>query len=292
MKKAISKVLIMGSHQYKSPEILDTIKQVHKLLVQRGLEAVVSQETVQQLTQHAYQVAKPEAYQECDLIIVVGGDGNIIRACHIAIPYDIPVVGINKGRLGFLADIKPSHLEAELASILDNQGTTEQRFLISATIQDEYGHTIREHAAINEVVLLPSEIAAHMISFSVFINDEFMCDQRADGIIVATPTGSTAYALSAGGPIVHPSLDALVLVPMFAHTLTSRPIMLPGNDVVRLHVDKNNQASPRISCDGKRRILVAPGHNIIINKLSARLTIVHPPSYNYFDTLRSKLGWN
>ncbi len=145
--------------------------------------------------------------------------------------------------------------------------------------------------ALNDVVLLPGDELAQMIEFDIIIDGHFVCHQRADGLIIATPTGSTAYALSGGGPILHPQLNAIVLVPMFPHTLSSRPIVVSGDANIELYISERNEASPYVSCDGQSRVKIAPGSHLHIERHEHMLQLIHPDSYEYFATLREKLGW-
>jgi NAD+ kinase len=226
--------------------------------------------------------------KNCDLIIVVGGDGSMLNAAHLAVDHDLPVLGINRGRLGFLTDIRPDELN-KVDEVLSGKFIEEERFLLEAAIYHSTGE-VTQAIALNDVVLLPGNIA-HMIEFEVQVDHQMICSQRADGIIIATPTGSTAYALSGGGPILYPQLDAIVLVPMFPHTLSSRPIVLKSNSEITIHLSPANEAYPKVSCDGQKRITLEPGGKIKIKKKSKTLRLIHPLDYNYFQTLREKLGW-
>lgn len=233
-------------------------------------------------------IAAKDLKKHADLLIVVGGDGSMLNAAHIAVAQQLPVLGINRGRLGFLTDIHPDHFD-KIDAILNGQYQEESRFLLDASIKCN-SKLIANEAALNDVVLLPGDVA-QMIEYDVYINDEFVCNQRADGLIVATPTGSTAYALSGGGPILHPTLDAIVLVPMFPHTLSSRPIVVRSNSKIRITIAKENDVSPYVSCDGQTRVAVAPGSDIQIQKKPQELRLIHPQDYNYYETLRRKLDW-
>lgn len=224
--------------------------------------------------------------QQSDLIIVVGGDGSLLQASRTAASYGKPVVGINRGRLGFLADIKPSEIETKLNAILHGDYFQEERFLLEAQTSSQN----KPAPALNDIVLASTD-NAHMMEFSVYINNCFMCSERADGMIIASPTGSTAYALSGGGPIVHPTLDALVLVPMFSHTLTSRPIVVPGNSQITLVLGEQVEIPAKLSLDGQVRTELNQGERVTINKKAETLTLLHPNDYNYYDNVRSKLHW-
>ena len=229
------------------------------------------------------------AHPSCaiDLIIVVGGDGSLITAAHTAIAMDIPILGINRGRLGFLTDIHPDQLQV-IDQILNGDYQKEQRFGLSVILAPRDSTTC--HTALNDAVLLPAD-QAQMIEFSVYVDEHHVCHHRADGMIIATPTGSTAYALSGGGPILYPSLEAIVLVPMFPHTLSSRPIVIPNKSTITLKISAHNGKAPYISCDGKARTPIQPGSEVRIQHQKKPLTLIHPRGYNYFQTLREKLHW-
>ncbi|MCP3427680.1 NAD(+) kinase [Opacimonas viscosa] len=226
---------------------------------------------------------------EADLAIVVGGDGNMLGAARVLARFDIDVVGVNRGNLGFLTDISPDNIENELDTLFAGKGKSEQRFLLEV---DVFRHESLKstNVAVNEVVLHHGKVA-HMMEFEVYINDQFMFSQRSDGLIIATPTGSTAYSLSGGGPILMPTLDALTLVPMFPHTLTSRPIVVDADSTITLRVSKVNSDTLQVSCDSHIALNILPGDEVVIRKSPNKLTIVHPPSYDYFNVLRTKLNW-
>ena len=188
------------------------------------------------------------------------------------------MLGINRGHLGFLTDINPKELH-RISDVLNGNYTREERFLLKTSLG----------IALNDVVLLPGE--AQLIEFDIMINNQFVCQQRADGLIIATPTGSTAYALSGGGPILHPHLNAMVLVPMFPHTLSSRPIVIDSDAKIELIISEHKNKTANISCDGQQRIPVEPGTRITIEKHEKKLHLIHPDNYDYFATLREKLGW-
>lgn len=226
--------------------------------------------------------------KDADLILVVGGDGSLLNAAHIALQNDLPVLGINRGRLGFLTDIYPNELD-KIREVLNGNYEDEERFLLFAEITHDK-KTLYKNIALNDVVLMLGDIP-QMIEFETYINERFVCSQRADGLIIATPTGSTAYALSGGGPILHPNLNAIVLVPMFPHTLSSRPIVVEANTKTEICISKNNEDSPYVSCDGLERKKVPPGGSIHIKRYEKTLRLIHPEDYSYFGTLREKLGW-
>lgn len=225
---------------------------------------------------------------QIDLMIVVGGDGSLLNAAHHAANHELPVLGINRGRLGFLTDIHPQHLH-EVGEILNGQFFSEQRSLLAIEHQ-RHQRVLHQGLALNEAVLLPGDVA-QMIEFDLLVNEQFVCHHRADGMIIATPTGSTAYALSGGGPILHPELAAMVLVPMFPHTLSSRPIVISDSSHVILKISSHNEKHPYLSTDGLSRIAVHAGDEIHIKRHPKTLKLIHPNSYRYFQRLREKLHW-
>ncbi len=224
----------------------------------------------------------------CDLLIVIGGDGSLLHATHAVINQETPVLGINRGSLGFLTDIHPNELN-KIEAILNGKYILEKRFLLTANIEQQ-GKLIGTDDALNEVAIIPN-MTPHMIEFEIYIDDQFVCSQNSDGLIIATPTGSTAYALSGGGPILHPQLDAIVLVPMFPHTLSSRPIVVEGNRRIDIIISPNNTSPPRLSCDGQDYLTTPVGCHITVSKKAQSLHLIHPLDYNYYEALRSKLHW-
>ncbi|GAA5131470.1 NAD(+) kinase [Thalassotalea piscium] len=224
-----------------------------------------------------------------DLAIVVGGDGYMLGAARVLSCYNIGVIGVNRGNLGFLTDLSPNNLIPPLEQILKGESRSEQRFLIEAEVY-RHGKLKSSNSAVNEAVLHAGKVAS-MIEFEVYIDNSFMFSQRSDGLIVSTPTGSTAYSMSAGGPILTPNLNALTLVPMFPHTLTSRPIVVDGNSEIKLALAKENHENLQVSCDGHVILAVMPGDEVIIRKSENTLRLIHPLDHNYFNVLRNKLNW-
>ena len=225
----------------------------------------------------------------CDLVVVVGGDGSMLNvAKHVALE-GVPVIGVNRGNLGFLTDILPDEIETQLDEVLAGKFTVENRFLLDAVLNDAEENKALG-SALNDVVLHPGK-AAQMIEFELFVNGKFVYSQESDGLIVATPTGSTAYSLSAGGPIMHPDLNAVVLVPMYPHSLNSRPIVIDGDCEIKLVVAAKESLQPQVSCDGDVRYTASAGDEIIVTKKSVPLKLIHPNNHSFYETCRSKLGW-
>jgi len=224
-----------------------------------------------------------------DLAIVVGGDGYMIGAARVLSCFDIGVIGVNRGNLGFLTDLSPSDFVKPLEEILAGKSHSEQRFIIEAEVY-RHGKLKSCNSAVNEAVLHAGKVAS-MIEFEVYIDNSFMFSQRSDGLIVSTPTGSTAYSMSAGGPILTPNLNALSLIPMFPHTLTSRPIVVDGDSEIKLVLANDNHENLQVSCDGHVILTVMPGDEVIIRKSEYTLRLIHPLDHSYFNVLRNKLNW-
>ncbi|HAS6238818.1 TPA: NAD(+) kinase [Vibrio vulnificus] len=231
-----------------------------------------------------------ELGEKADLAIVVGGDGNMLGAARILSRFNTRVIGVNRGNLGFLTDLNPEDFQHSLKAVLDGAYIEEERFLLEAEIH-RHGQVKSHNAALNEAVLHPGQVA-HMIEFEVYIDESFAFSLRADGLIVSTPTGSTAYSLSGGGPILSPSLNAISLVPMFPHTLSSRPLVVDGNRRIKLLVSPDNRGTQEVSCDGQVSLPVSPGDEIHIYQSPNRLRLIHPKDYSYYHVLRNKLSWS
>lgn len=273
----------------KSHGVIGTLKSLIHYLRELGQNFIVEKETGASLNDGTLElIDREQMSSQCNLIIVVGGDGSLLHAAHAVVKNETPVLGINRGRLGFLTDIHPTELE-KIKAILEGDYLLEKRFLLTATIEQN-GKLLGSSNALNEVALVPDGMP-HMNEFEIYIDDQFVCSQHSDGIIIATPTGSTAYALSGGGPILHPHLDAIVIVPMFPHTLTLRPIVLEGSQRITVVITPNNTMPPRLTCDGFNINTTPPDSHITIQKNPQRLHLIHPLDYDYYETLRSKLHW-
>ncbi|MGL4204691.1 MAG: NAD(+) kinase [Aeromonadaceae bacterium] len=289
MSMHFATVALIGKPNH--PGTNQTLQILNDFLTSLGIDTLVESRVAQQLgVASAQALDLVDLGKAADLAIVVGGDGNMLGAARMLARYDVPVLGVNRGNLGFLTDLSPQDFEAPLTDVLNGHYQTEQRFLLNTSVY-RYGELKSTNTALNEAVLHPGKIA-HMIDFAVHIDDVFMYSQRADGIIVATPTGSTAYALSAGGPILTPQLNAISLVPMFPHTLSCRPIVIDADSEVKLVVSPDNiDDQLQISCDGHITLEVHPGDEIVIRKCQHRLRLIHPIGHSYFNVLRNKLGW-
>jgi NAD+ kinase len=224
------------------------------------------------------------------LVIVIGGDGTFLSAARSLVDYDVPLLGINVARLGFLTDLNPLELPEPLDAILAGQFLEERRFLLQASIA-RGNSNVFSTTALNDVVVHKCNIA-RLIEFETHVDNHFVYRQRSDGLIVSTPTGSTAYALAGGGPILHPSLDAIVLVPICPHTLTNRPLVVDMDSRIEIVLGEGEQAEGHLTCDGQTAVELFPCDRVIIQRKQRWLRLIHPAGYDYFSTLRSKLGWN
>lgn len=275
--------------RHKNQQATETLQELLSFLVSLNQNCIIEHETALSLPHCKVPVlSREELCKQSNLLIVVGGDGNLLHTAHDAVSHNIPVIGINRGRLGFLTDILPHRLD-KIKAILEGHFILEKRFLIEATVLHEDQLIGKDHA-LNEVALIPNSVP-HMTEFEIYVDNQFVCSQDSDGLIIATPTGSTAYALSGGGPILHPQLDALVIVPMFPHTLSMRPIVIEANQTIDIVISPNNSATPRLSCDSHHFIETYPGSTIQIKKFAHALQLLHPTDYDYYESLHSKLHW-
>jgi NAD+ kinase len=226
---------------------------------------------------------------KCDLAIVVGGDGTLLNAARSLAEPGVAVLGVNLGRLGFLVDVSPEDMTRQLAQIFAGDYTQEERTLLHASVTRE-GQPIDDSSALNDVTIHKKDIA-RMIELDTWINGHFLNTNRSDGLIVATPTGSTAYALSGGGPILHPGLEAITLVPICPHTLSNRPIVVNDDSRIEIVIHEGTLQA-QISCDGQVNLTLDPGDRVTVRKHDHSLRLIHPPGHDYFDILRRKLRWS
>lgn len=281
-------IAIIGHPRHNSA--LVTHKMVYQWLTEHGYCVMIEQQIAQDLQlKDAIPGSLADIGRRADIAVVIGGDGNMLSAARVLACYDIKVIGVNRGNLGFLADLNPENTLQQLADVLKGKYIEEQRFLLETCVykkQQQYSIS----TAINEIILHSGKVA-HMIEFEVYIDDCFAFSQRSDGLIIATPTGSTAYSLSAGGPILTQSLDAIVLVPMFPHTLSSRPLVINSNSTIRLKFAQVGN-DLKINHDSQISLPIQDSEEVLIRRSNFHLNLIHPNNYSYFNTLSSKLGWS
>ncbi|HBO12677.1 MAG TPA: NAD(+) kinase [Halieaceae bacterium] len=279
--------LVGRSRQEGLQELLDELLD---LLGDRVGEVMLEDRLGAVATRDCPLLTREEIGERADLVIVLGGDGSLLSAARTMARFETPVLGINRGRLGFLTDISPDEVSELVPAVLEGRYEREERFLLDVNVERE-GKVVARADALNDVVL-NSGTSAQMIEFELSIDGEFVYRQRADGLIISTPTGSTAYSLSGGGPIMHPSLDAIVLVPMFPHTLSSRPIVVKGDSLIRLDVLERNRIHPPVTCDGQVNMTARPGDAVVLRKKPHRLTLLHPLGHSFYASCRDKLRWS
>ena len=285
---AFKKIGVIG--RYKSA-FAETLRSMTDFLDKRKAEYLVGEEVAALLPFANYEtMPTAKIGSACDLIIVLGGDGSLLAAARMLAHHNVPVLGINRGRLGFLTEVLPDQIEERVGAVLDGDYKIEKRFLLTSSLLRD-GEKKGKAEALNDVVV-NSGTSAKMIEFDLFIDDEFVYHQRSDGLIVSTPTGSTAYSLSGGGPIMHPTLDAVVLVPMFPHTLSSRPIVVDGNSEIKVIIRDSNEIHPPVICDGQVHLTAEPGDTVLIRKKRHKLSLIHPPETSFYASCRDKLGWS
>ena len=276
--------------KHGDPRVGETLGRLIGLLRARGLAVVLDDQS-----RGAYPgrgipvVARAALGRRCDLVVVVAGDGTFLSAARSLVDQDVPLLGVNLGRLGFLADVMPDEMSVRLNEILDGDFIDERRFLLDVAVERGI-ERVFSGSALNEAVTHKSSMA-RLVEFETYIDGHLVNSQRSDGLIVATPTGSTAYALSGGGPILHPSLDAIVLVPICPHTLSSRPVVVGGGSVVEVVLGDDSESSVQLSCDGQTTVELAAGDRISIRKRHPDLHLIHPAGHEYYATLRAKLHW-
>ncbi len=267
-----------------------SLRRLVSFLGKQSLEVLLDEETSSAMPDSALKIeSRSVLADKCDLIIVVGGDGSLLSAARAFAGHDVKILGINRGRLGFLTDISPEEIEYKVGEVLEGKYNTEERTLLNSKVFRN-SKAVAETIALNDVVVHPGKFI-RMIEFELFIDEKFVYRQRSDGLIISSPTGSTAYALSGGGPIMHPGLDATVLVPMNPHTLSSRPIVISGDCQIKLAISESNHLNPHVSCDGQTHVVTQPGDEVFISKHDKRLQLIHPEGHDFYETCRTKLGW-
>lgn len=224
-----------------------------------------------------------------DLAIAIGGDGTMLNVARHLAEHDVPIIGVNQGRLGFLSDIPVDNMLDEIGKILDGEFNIEERFLLHAEIMRK-GKIIHDAKALNDVVVNKGELA-RLLEFETFEDGEFVNRMRADGVIIATPTGSTAYALSAGGPILHPNLPAIVVVPICPHTLSDRPIVVDSDSVIEIVMISKASQNANVTFDGQSNIPLQEGDHIYVRRAEHQVRLVHPLHSSHYEVLRAKLNW-
>ncbi len=273
------------------PGIANTLNSLYQFLVRRHFSVIIDEKSTRFINQTDISAFPIENLgQHSDIVIAVGGDGTFLSAARAIVNDGIPLIGVNLGRLGFLVDISPEQLSSKLDKILHGHFRQEQRSLLRAKIIRNK-RVIHEQTAFNEVVV-HRWVTPSMIEIITTVNGVYLNTQRSDGLIISTPTGSTAYSLSAGGPVIHPSLKALVLVPLNPHTLSNRPVVIDDNSEIEICFSQTKQINALVTCDHLEIPEVLISDKILIKKEAKSINILHPEDHDFFHTLREKLNWS
>jgi NAD+ kinase len=287
MSQEFKTVALVG--KYQSQGIAEPLIDIAGLLKQNDYVPLIEQETADNIGLTSYDVAPIESIgRRADVAIVVGGDGTMLSVARLLAPHKVPLIGINQGRLGFMTDVAMKDKREALTAILRGEYDAEERHILAGTVIRQ-GQVLLDTLSLNDVVVSRGVIGG-MIEMTVSIDGKFVYNQRADGLIIATPTGSTAYALSANGPIVHPNLSAIVLVPVAPHALTNRPIALSDDCTVELVLTRGRDAGAHF--DGQAHISLLERDIIRVRLSEHRIRFLHPKGYDYFRMLREKLHWS
>lgn len=286
MKSIFKNIALIG--KFMNAETNEQIGALARFLAEQKLGVVIEEITAQQSMLSGYAVAPiDDIGQDVDLAIVLGGDGTMLTAARSFVDYDIPLIGVNRGRFGFLTDLEAENMLEGITQILAGEFDREERMLLTASLQRN-GELITKGHALNDVVINKNG-AAKLIELEVHINGQFVHTQRSDGLIVSTPTGTTAYSLSAGGPILHPTLDAIALVPICAHTLSNRPIAINSASCVEVTLMHAEDAC--VHFDGQLHSALLEGDKMIIRRAEETIALLHPRGHSHFAMLREKLNW-
>ena len=285
MSTTFQTVAVFGRHT--DPRVAEPMTALAGFLVERGVDVLVSADVDLEIA--GRRTPEDKLAPSADLMIVVGGDGTMLYATRLAVGHSVPLLGINRGRLGFLADITPGEMLRRLDEVLDGVYEEERRLMLEAVIEN--GESAPRRAlALNDVVLQKRAVG-RMLDFENWIDGVYVNTHGGDGLIIATPTGSTAYALSGGGPIIHPSLDAIALVPICPHTLSDRPIVVRADARIEVRVLQRPDTLAAVSCDGLPLGELTAGQRLLVQAATERVLLIHPRGHDYFRLLRSKLHW-
>ncbi len=277
--------------RYADTRVLESLALLQSHLAAKGITtiALADEPLPEPLPASLERVSEATLVERADLVIVIGGDGTLLYAAGLVAERGTPLLGINRGRLGFLTDVLPEDMIASVDAVFAQQCEVDQRTLLAAELRNSAGQTLRG-LALNDVVLQKSE-TGHLLDFETRVNGRYVNTHGGDGLIIASATGSTAYALSCGGPIVEPQLDVLVVAPICPHTLSDRPVVVSGRSQIEVALVDRPDSQASVSCDGRRLGELLPGDTLTVKPSRLKTTLLHPPGYDYFRLLRSKLHW-
>jgi NAD+ kinase len=288
MQRSFSTIGLVGksADSRTAPLVATLLDALHR----RGADVILEQGIGDAVNPGAFKIASlEEMAEQADLVVVIGGDGTLLATARAAALHETPMLGINLGRLGFLVDVLPDHAVTELNAVLDGAYELEPRAMLeTALVRD--GIPIHQGVALNDAVLHVQNVI-RVIEFDTFIDGLDVGRLRADGLIVATPTGSTAYSLSAGGPILTPDLDAMIIVPICPHSLNHRPLVVSGRAVIEIKLSSGSRSPAQVALDGQKNLDFAPGDILRIQRRAQSLMLLHPRNHHFLRMLRSKLRW-
>jgi len=281
-------IALLGN--FTDPRVIESMQMLASHLHERGRNVVVdAASTVTFGETPVRREAEESLGSSVDLMVSIGGDGTLLHAARLTAAHSVPVLGVNRGRLGFLADIGPGEMRDRVDEILEGRYVQDRRAMLRAELQ-RAGEPDRCGNAFNDVVLQKWQ-TGRMLDFETWIDERYVNTHRGDGLVIATATGSTAQALSCGGPILYPGLDALVLAPICPHTLSDRPIVVPAASVIEIRLIERVDTRAQITCDGSALGELSPGDRLQVKPANIAVTLLHPAGYDYYRILRSKLRW-
>ncbi len=288
MNKNFSRIALVG--KVEDPRVADSLAALATHLRGRGLAVLVDREAaVARLPGGLLRRPVGELGQEADLIVAIGGDGTLLFAAQLALARGVPLLGVNRGRLGFLTDVLPDEMVGNLDAVLEGRYEIDERQLLAARLPAA-GGTPLEFSALNDVVV-QRQATGRMVELEVRVDGRYVNTHGGDGLVVASSTGSTAYALSCGGPIVHPALAATVIAPISPHTLSDRPVVIGRESLIEIRLVERSGMRAQVTCDGFLLGDLEPDSPLSIGPAQARITLLHPPGHDFFRLLRSKLHW-
>ncbi|MCP3848904.1 MAG: NAD(+) kinase [Gammaproteobacteria bacterium] len=287
-KRTFNTIGLIG--KYADPSVGDALVSLHEYFLDKNCGVFLDEHTATVFTDHEMEsVTRTQLGERCDLVIIVGGDGTLLSAARSLVGFGVPLLGINLGHLGFLVDLCAIDVHKALDEIMAGQYIEENRFLLISEIERN-GDYFGGGNAFNDVVVHKADVA-RMIEIETYVDDKFMHSMHADGLIISTPTGSTAYSLSGGGPILYPSLNVIELVPICPHTMSNRPVVISGESEIDIVVSDHFSTQAQVTYDGQINYSLMPGDHVKIMRHPKHITILHPKDYDYFNILRAKLRW-
>jgi NAD+ kinase len=288
MSRHFSRIALVG--KVEDPRVADSIASLATHLRERGLTVFIDRGAeIDGLPDGLERRPVAELGRDADLIVAIGGDGTILFAAQLALGRALPLLGVNRGRLGFLTDILPDEMIANVDAVLDGRYETDTRQLLSARLVMADASSV-DYCALNDVVAQRHE-SGRMVELEIWIDGSFVNTHGGDGLVIASSTGSTAYALSCGGPIIHPSLGAVVIAPISPHTLSDRPIVFRRESRIEIRLVARSGARAQITCDGALLGDLEADSRLLVEPAVESITLLHPPGHDYFRLLRSKLHW-